>query len=138
MPMNCRFDSLSAAPSPVTVWCRIPGRWPGDDAARGLRDRAGPTVTVPAPDAVTPAAVTRASSSAERTSMPNPFDDADASFTVLVNDEEQHSLWPAQAPVPAGWRVVRGPESRAACLEYVEHAWRDLRPRSLRAASLPE
>jgi len=33
----------------------------------------------------------------------NPFDDDDGRFFVLVNDEEQHSLWPAFADVPAGW-----------------------------------
>jgi uncharacterized protein YbdZ (MbtH family) len=38
----------------------------------------------------------------------NPFDDDNGSFFVLVNDEEQHSLWPAFADVPAGWRVVYG------------------------------
>ena len=38
----------------------------------------------------------------------NPFDDDNASFLVLVNDEEQHSLWPTFADIPAGWRVVYG------------------------------
>ena len=38
----------------------------------------------------------------------NPFDDEDGAFFVLVNDEEQHSLWPSFADVPAGWRVVYG------------------------------
>ena len=46
----------------------------------------------------------------------NPFDDDSASFLVLVNDEEQHSLWPAFADVPAGWQVVYGEADRAACL----------------------
>ena len=36
----------------------------------------------------------------------NPFDDDTADFVVLVNDEEQHSLWPVFAEVPDGWRVV--------------------------------
>lgn len=42
----------------------------------------------------------------------NPFDDENGEFYVLVNDEEQHSLWPAFADVPAGWRVVFGPGGR--------------------------
>ncbi len=63
--------------------------------------------------------------------MMNPFDDEDGTFLVLVNDEGQHSLWPSFADVPAGWEVVFGTESRAACLEYVEKNWTDLRPRSL-------
>ncbi|MFE2130808.1 MULTISPECIES: MbtH family protein [Streptomyces] len=64
----------------------------------------------------------------------NPFDDADGRFYVLVNDEEQHSLWPSFAEIPAGWRVVFGEESRQLCLEHVEANWTDLRPKSLRDA----
>ena len=62
----------------------------------------------------------------------NPFDDDNASFLVLVNDEEQHSLWPTFADVPAGWRVVYGEADRAACLDYIEQNWTDIRPKSLR------
>ncbi|BBX62362.1 protein MbtH [Mycobacterium saskatchewanense] len=64
----------------------------------------------------------------------NPFDDDNGAFLVLVNDEEQHSLWPAAASVPAGWRVAFGEADRAACLDYVERHWTDLRPKSLREA----
>jgi MbtH protein len=64
----------------------------------------------------------------------NPFDDEDGRFYVLVNDEDQHSLWPTFADVPQGWRVVFGEDSRAACLEYVEQNWTDMRPKSLREA----
>lgn len=61
----------------------------------------------------------------------NPFDDPQARFLVLTNEENQHSLWPAFAEVPAGWRTVFGADSRAACLEYVEAHWTDMRPASL-------
>ncbi|MFA7762535.1 MbtH family protein [Streptomyces sp. NRRL S-448] len=64
----------------------------------------------------------------------NPFDDADGRFYVLVNGEEQHSLWPAFAEIPAGWRIVFGEESRRQCLEHIEAHWTDLRPKSLRDA----
>ena len=64
----------------------------------------------------------------------NPFDDADGVFRVLVNDEDQHSLWPDFAAIPAGWRPVFGPDGREACLAYVDEHWTDLRPRSLREA----
>lgn len=64
----------------------------------------------------------------------NPFDDDNGVFFVLVNDEDQHSLWPVFADIPAGWRVVHGEASRAACLDYVEKNWTDLRPKSLRDA----
>jgi uncharacterized protein YbdZ (MbtH family) len=62
----------------------------------------------------------------------NPFDDDNGSFYVLINDEEQHSLWPTFADVPAGWRVVYGEADRAACLDYIEQNWPDIRPKSLR------
>jgi MbtH protein len=64
----------------------------------------------------------------------NPFDDEDGAFYVLINDEEQHSLWPTFADVPAGWRVVFGEDTRANCLTYVGEAWTDMRPKSLREA----
>ncbi|GAB3738570.1 mycobactin NRPS accessory protein MbtH [Amycolatopsis oliviviridis] len=63
--------------------------------------------------------------------MSNPFDNEDGSFYVLVNDEGQHSLWPAFAEVPAGWTRVHGETSRKECLAYVEEHWTDLRPKSL-------
>ncbi|KAB0265423.1 MbtH family protein [Microvirga brassicacearum] len=63
--------------------------------------------------------------------MTNPFDDDSATFLVLVNDEGQHSLWPAFATVPAGWSIAFGEDSRKACLEYVETHWTDMRPKSL-------
>jgi uncharacterized protein YbdZ (MbtH family) len=46
----------------------------------------------------------------------NPFNDDNGSFFVLVNDEEQHSLWATFGSVPAGWRVVYGEADRAACV----------------------
>ena len=61
----------------------------------------------------------------------NPFDDPDGRFLVLVNDENQHSLWPSFAEVPAGWRVALHETTREAALEYVSTNWTDLRPASL-------
>ncbi|MEW2614792.1 MbtH family protein [Streptomyces sp. NPDC047880] len=63
--------------------------------------------------------------------MSNPFDSEDGSYFVLTNDEGQHSLWPAFVEIPAGWSVVFGEATRAACLEYVDTNWTDLRPKSL-------
>lgn len=62
----------------------------------------------------------------------NPFDDPNGNYLVLVNDEEQHSLWPHHLAVPAGWRVVHGEDTRDACLQYIEEHWTDLRPLSAR------
>src|SRR5579884_616945 len=53
----------------------------------------------------------------------NPFDDDNGTFYVLLNDEDQHSLWPAFADIPAGWRVAYGDASRPECLDYVEQNW---------------
>ncbi|WP_410676174.1 MbtH family protein [Amycolatopsis sp. cmx-4-68] len=64
----------------------------------------------------------------------NPFDNEDGTFHVLVNEEEQHSLWPTFAAVPDGWRVVLDAETRSNCLAYIEEHWTDLRPKSLRDA----
>lgn len=64
----------------------------------------------------------------------NPFDDEDGRFLVVVNDEDQHSLWPVFVEVPAGWRTVFGEASKAECLAYVEQNWTDMRPKSLREA----
>ena len=61
----------------------------------------------------------------------NPFDDADGTFSVLINEEGQHSLWPEFAAVPRGWEVAFGPADRRSCLEYVDEHWVDMRPRSL-------
>lgn len=53
-------------------------------------------------------------------------------YVVVVNDEEQYSLWRAGRPCPDGWRSVgvRGAEEK--CVEWIETNWTDLRPRSLR------
>ncbi|MFE2067199.1 MbtH family protein [Streptomyces sp. NPDC059467] len=63
--------------------------------------------------------------------MTNPFEDENGTFLVLTNDENQHSLWPQFADVPDGWGVAHGPDTHAACLEYVERSWTDMRPKSL-------
>ena len=62
----------------------------------------------------------------------NPFDDPEGRFLVLVNDQDQHSLWPSRRAVPAGWRTVHAEDSRQACLDYVESHWIDLGRRSVR------
>lgn len=67
--------------------------------------------------------------------MTNPFDDPDGTFHVLVNDEEQHSLWPDFVAIPEGWRSVFGPGKRQDCLDYVNANWADIRPKSLRDAA---
>jgi MbtH protein len=61
----------------------------------------------------------------------NPFEDESGKYNVLVNHEEQYSLWPSWISIPDGWTVAFE-DSRAACLAYIEENWKDMRPKSLR------
>ncbi|MEA5361464.1 MbtH family protein [Amycolatopsis sp., V23-08] len=63
--------------------------------------------------------------------MTNPFEDPEGTYLVLVNAENQHSLWPESVDVPPGWTVTFGPSARQACLDHVEANWTDMRPKSL-------
>jgi MbtH protein len=60
--------------------------------------------------------------------------DEDVAHRVVVNHEEQYSIWPADLEIPAGWREVRGPRSKEDCLRYIGEVWTDMRPLSLRRA----
>lgn len=53
-------------------------------------------------------------------------------YTVVINDEEQYSIWPSRREIPAGWRSVGKTGSKAECLTHVEEVWTDMRPLSLR------
>jgi len=64
--------------------------------------------------------------------MTNPFEDPDRPYLVLVNGEEQHSLWPSGTDVPGGWSV-RFEGSRDDCLAHIEANWTDMRPAGLAA-----
>lgn len=58
--------------------------------------------------------------------------DARKMYVVLVNDEEQYSLWPKDKAVPAGWRAVGKEGDMDECSRYVDEVWTDMRPLSLR------
>jgi MbtH protein len=53
-------------------------------------------------------------------------------YLVLINHEEQYSLWPNYKPIPAGWKAVGGERTKEECLAYVDEVWTDMRPLSLR------
>lgn len=59
-------------------------------------------------------------------------DDEATVYEVVVNHEEQYSIWPADREAPAGWTTVGRSGPKAECLAYIEEVWTDLRPRSLR------
>lgn len=63
--------------------------------------------------------------------MTNPFEDPDADYLILINDEGQHSLWPSFRTVPEGWRVTGPRAKRQECLEWIDAHWTDMRPASL-------
>ncbi|MFE7614805.1 MbtH family protein [Streptomyces sp. NPDC057496] len=55
-------------------------------------------------------------------------------FKVVVNHEEQHSIWPRDRETPAGWTEVGVTGSKEECLEYIRGAWPDITPLSVRRA----
>lgn len=61
---------------------------------------------------------------------------ADASpagpYAVVVNDEEQYSIWPVERELPAGWRPDGFAGTEEECLAYIDETWTDMRPASLR------
>lgn len=61
-----------------------------------------------------------------------PFDREDTVFHVVVNHEEQYSIWPEYKEIPQGWRAVGVTGPKAACLAHIEQVWTDMRPLSLR------
>ncbi len=55
----------------------------------------------------------------------------DARYKVVINHEEQYSLWPATLTTPKGWREVGRQGTKRDCLIYIEEVWTDMRPLSL-------
>jgi MbtH protein len=53
-------------------------------------------------------------------------------YKVLINHEEQYSLWPADVEIPLGWRDTGKSGSKDECVAYVDEVWTDMRPLSLR------
>ncbi|MET9343278.1 MULTISPECIES: MbtH family protein [unclassified Nonomuraea] len=58
----------------------------------------------------------------------------DGQYKVVVNDEEQYSLWFADRPLPDGWQEAGFAGDKQQCLDHIEQVWTDMRPRSLREA----
>jgi MbtH protein len=56
----------------------------------------------------------------------------DGTLKVVVNHEEQYSIWPIDREPPNGWREVGKTGNKAECLEYIKEVWTDMRPLSLR------
>lgn len=62
-----------------------------------------------------------------------PWDEEDQTiYAVVVNDEEQYSIWPEYKQLPPGWRTVGKSGPKAECLVHIKEVWTDMRPLSLR------
>jgi MbtH protein len=55
-------------------------------------------------------------------------------YRVVINDEDQYSIWPVDRQLPTGWRPEGFEGEEDACLAHIDQVWTDMRPRSLREA----
>jgi MbtH protein len=53
-------------------------------------------------------------------------------YSVVINDEEMYSIWPADREIPLGWKAAGKIGSKQECIAYIEEVWTDMRPLSLR------
>jgi MbtH protein len=60
------------------------------------------------------------------------FDNEDLIFKVVVNHEEQYSIWPQDRELPLGWKEEGTEGNKQVCLDHIEKIWTDMRPLSLR------
>jgi|TARA_R110001632_G_scaffold128065_1_gene241952 MbtH protein len=56
-------------------------------------------------------------------------------FLVVINHEEQYSIWPKEREVPKGWEAEGKVGTRQKCLKHIEKVWTDMRPLSLRKST---
>jgi MbtH protein len=61
----------------------------------------------------------------------------DQQYRVVLNDDGQYSIWPAERERPAGWRDAGFVGTRADCLSHIEAVWTDMRPATLRSPADP-
>ena len=62
------------------------------------------------------------------------MEDDNQIYYVVMNHEEQYSIWPTNREIPLGWQQVGKTGTKAECLEYIKEVWVDMRPMSLRKA----
>lgn len=62
------------------------------------------------------------------------WDESEIRYRVVINHEEQYSIWPEDRDIPAGWTDAGFRGDRASCLAHIETVWTDMRPLSLREA----
>lgn len=64
--------------------------------------------------------------------MQNEEQEDNTQYAVVVNHEEQYSIWPVGRELPLGWQEAGKQGSKDECLAYIESVWTDMRPLSLR------
>lgn len=64
--------------------------------------------------------------------MQNETNEEKTIYRVVINDEEQYSIWPADRENPLGWHDAGFQGTKQECLKYIEEVWTDMRPLSLR------
>jgi len=64
--------------------------------------------------------------------MQDDISDLTQAYKVVVNHEEQYSIWPAERENPPGWRDGGKSGNKEECLAYIKEVWTDIRPLSLR------
>lgn len=60
------------------------------------------------------------------------MDNNERQFQVVMNHEEQYSIWFIDRDLPSGWRAVDKTGTKEECLSYIEEVWQDMRPLSIR------
>jgi MbtH protein len=64
--------------------------------------------------------------------MAEKYEDDGIEYDVVINHEEQYSIWPTYKSVPDGWKTVGKRGNKPDCLAYIDEVWTDMRPLSLR------
>lgn len=70
--------------------------------------------------------------------MPNPFENDDDEFIVLLNERGQYSLWPAFLDTPAGWTATGPRGKRQTCLAWIRENWTDMQSVGVVRQAKPE
>lgn len=60
------------------------------------------------------------------------FNQSDVTFTIVLNPEEQYSIWPTSKSIPPGWYAIGFEGTKEVCLDEISKLWKDMRPKSLK------
>ena len=62
----------------------------------------------------------------------------DSAYKVVINHEEQYSIWPTKKKNPEGWQDTKIRGNQRKCQQYIEEVWTDMRPLSIRKMNIPD